>query len=222
MSNKKSIFRALGYLCSGTAFAFLGLIAYQVLFPAAPSNAATSGTATAEVNVEVEPTLEIALDTTELDLRASDESEILPNASGVLATGTVNVYVTTNEKNGYRLKVYSNSASDEMKHINTNVNASISATAGGLTTLAGDTWGFKYGSATTWTAVGTDPDANSGYITDGDATTSICSDLSNPTDCPVGSVNTHTVTFGANVTDALPSGRYTNDVVFSVIADPSS
>lgn len=215
MSNKK--LQRFGLLtCLTIAVGFLGFASFEVLFPAAPSNAAN--TASAAISVDVEPTLEMALDSTTVSLMTNGDSSVLPTSSGVLATGDINVYVTTNNT-GYRLSVYSSSETNSMKHINTNVNASISPTSGGVSELAADTWGFKYGSATNWTAVGVGENS-AARISSGSATTAICNNIeTNYAACATaGTANRHTVTFGANVTDSLPSGRYTNNVVFSVVA----
>ena len=202
--------------CLGIGMGFMGFLSFEVLFPATPSNAAS--TAAAEISVDVEPILEMALDSNSVSLTAGGEDEILPNSEGVLATGDVNVYVTSNSS-AYKLTVYSASDTNSMKHVNTNVNASILPTSGGVSELSTDTWGFKYGSASSWTAVG-QGESNASRVATGNATTSICEDLeTNYAACEAeGSVNKHTVTFGANVTDALPSGQYTNNVVFSVVA----
>lgn len=201
--------------CLGIGVGFLGFLSFEVLFPTTPSNAAT---ATAEISVDVEPTLEMALDSSTVSLTAGGEEEILPNSDGVLATGDVNVYVTSNSS-AYKLTVYSASETNSMKHVNTNVNASILPTSGGVSELSTDTWGFKYGSATNWTAVGQGED-NASRVATGNATNAICDDIeANYETCEAeGSVNKHTVTFGAKVTDSLPSGQYTNNVVFSVVA----
>lgn len=202
--------------CLGIGIGFMGFLSFEVLFPATPSNAA--GTATTELSVDVEPTLEMALDSNTVSLSANGESEILPSSDGVLATGDINVYVTSNSSS-YKLTVYSASDTNSMKHVNTNVNASILPTSGGVSELDTDTWGFKYGSASNWTAVG-QGESNSSRVATGSATSAICDDIeTNYEACEAeGSVNKHTVTFGAKVTDALPSGRYTNNVVFSVVA----
>ncbi|MBQ9029388.1 hypothetical protein IJ114_01300 [Candidatus Saccharibacteria bacterium] len=215
MSNKN--LQHIGLMASfAIAMVFLGFTSFETIFPAAPSSAAN--TASSSINVDVDPTLEMALDSTTVSLMANGESSVLPTSSGVLATGDINVYVTTNNT-GYRLSIYSSSETNSMKHINTNVTAGISPTAGGVSDLAADTWGFKYGTATNWTAVGVG-ESSAARISSGSATTAICEDIENnyAACATAGTANKHTVTFGAKVTDSLPSGRYTNNVVFSVVA----
>ncbi|MBR3365654.1 hypothetical protein IKG48_00830, partial [Candidatus Saccharibacteria bacterium] len=40
-----------------------------------------------------------------------------------------------------------------------------------------------------------------------------------PTSCANGTIDSTTITFGANISDSLPAGRYTNDVVFTAISN---
>ena len=222
---KKNItqkFRVIKKLPLGMSLAFLAFLSYQAFFPSVPSNAAT---AEVELELEVAPTLEMALDKTSLTLTNNGETEILPTSEGVQVTGDINVYVTTNNPEGYSLELYTQDATTDMKHINSNVSASIAATNGG-STLAANTWGFRSNETSgSWVAVAASASATPAYVTEhGEASSSICTDIAtNYESCyESGAAKKNTVTFGANITDALPSGRYTNDVVFSVVAPPSS
>lgn len=221
-TNFKQSFRVMKQLPLCLSLAFLAFISYQAFFPSMPSNAAE---ATAELEIEIEPTLEMALDKTTISLTDGSETEVLPSSEGTEVTGEVNVYVTTNNSAGYKLSVYTQDDTTAMKHINTNVTASIAATGGG-TSLSPNTWGFRSASAGgDWTAVAASESDTPKYITEhGGATSSICTDIkTNYESCyQSNAAEKNTVTFGANVTDALPSGRYTNDVVFSVVAIQSS
>ena len=75
LNKNKSIF--IRKLSFGAAFAFLGTLTYQSLFPAVPSNAATEATAVTDLELEVEPTIEVAVDTQTLNLAYNGETDIL-------------------------------------------------------------------------------------------------------------------------------------------------
>lgn len=225
--NFKQSFRVMKQLSLCLSLAFLAFLSYQTFFPSAPSNAAE---ATAELEIEVEPTLEMALDKTTISLMDGSETEVLPSSEGTQVTGEVNVYVTTNNSAGYKLSIYTQDDTTAMKHINTNVTASIAATGGG-TSLSPNTWGFQSANVPgSWVAVGANESGAATVNASGSASSGICSDIliaSGDTDAydqcvEDGTAEKNTITFGANVTDALPSGRYTNDVVFSVIATQSA
>ncbi len=224
-----------GKMLAGVAFLFLLGLCYQALFPVAPSNAATDSV---EIELDVDPTLGMALDKTVLTMYDSSQCETgdtedeciargtLPSPSGTQVSADMNVYVTTNAASGYELKVYTLSPTNEMKHINTSVTADINPTAGQLSTLAANTWGVRLG-AGNWMAVGVDEDNPTTINLNGEKSSAICNEILNRTgsynDCVTqGKAQRNAVTFGANITDALPSGRYTNDVVFSVVAKTSS
>ena len=220
MLNKNKQRGTLKHLATGSAVAFLAFSSFQILFPAVPSNAATEATATANLELEIEPTIEVAVDTQSLNLAYNGETDILPTSEGVTATGDINVYVTTNGISGYTLSLYSQSPTNEMTNINSAVTSKISPTTGGAT-LSGNTWGYQYDGGN-WAAVSDDV-ANPSIITNNGTTPSaLCPDLAtNYATCYSSNPRTadkYTVTFGANITDALPAGRYTNDVVFSAIA----
>lgn len=227
-TNFKQSFRVMKQLPLCLSLAFLAFLSYQAFFPSMPSNAAE---ATAELEIEIEPTLEMALDKTTISLTDGSETEVLPSSEGTEVTGEVNVYVTTNNSAGYQLSVYTQDGSTDMKHINTNVTASITATGGG-TTLSPNTWGFQSSNIPgSWVAVGESESSAAPVNLSGSASSSgICSDIliaSGDIDAydqcvEDGTAEKNTITFGANVTDSLPSGRYTNDVVFSVTAPLST
>ena len=216
LNKNKSIF--IRKLSFGVAFAFLGTLTYQSLFPAVPSNAATEATAITDLELEVEPTIEVAVDTQTLNLAYNGETDILPTSEGVTATGDVNVYVTTNGISGYILSLYSQSATNDMTNTNTAISNKISATEGGLSELSANTWGFQY-NGSSWTAVSDDSENPSVLISNGTTSSSLCDNLAvNYASCYPTSADKATVTFGAKITDSLPSGKYTNDVVFSAVA----
>lgn len=226
-TNIKQKSRVIQKLPLALPLALLAFLSYQVLFPSVPSNAAE---AEVELELEIEPTLELALDQTTVTLKdEDDETEVLPSSEGTEVTGEVNVYVTTNNPNGYKLSVYTQDTTTAMKHINTNVSASIAATSGGAN-LGTNTWGFQSNNVPgSWVAVGANEGSAAPVNNAGGKTSAICTDILNKTGATAyescyaaGTAEKNTITFGANITDALPSGRYTNDVVFSVVATPSS
>ena len=215
------------------AFLFLAGVLGQMLFPVIPGKAATDDV---EVELELEPTIEMALDKTSLTLYDSSQCETgdtedecaargtLPTSTGTQVSATMNVYVTTNAANGYTLKVYTLNPTNEMKHINSGVTADIDPVSAGSVTLSANTWGFKYGSGN-WMAVGASESSQTTIIENGEKSSGVCSAILNKTGASAyescvlaGTAKKNPITFGANVTDALPSGRYTNDVVFSAVA----
>ncbi|MBQ8992414.1 hypothetical protein IJ090_03220 [Candidatus Saccharibacteria bacterium] len=220
MIKLKQKLRVIKYLPVALVAVFLGFLAYNCLFPPASTEAAT---ATASLSAEVEPVIELALDTSSLALSYNGETEITPTSGGVTATGTVNVYVSTNNTTGYTLRAYTSDSTTSMTHSNANVSTSIAATGGNTSTLEANKWGFRRGNETTWYPIGASSTGTAGLITENGSETGLCtSDLStNYASCySAGTAEKTTITFGANLTDSLPAGSYTNHVVFSAIANP--
>ena len=228
MFNKNKTLSTLRFLSYGTAFSFLSFLSFNALFPAVPSNAASSASTIADLELEIEPTIEVAVDTQNLNLAYNGETDVLPTSEGVTATGDINVYVTTNGISGYTLSLYTQNPTNEMKNVNSAVSTTIAPTIGG-STLANNTWGFQY-NGSNWTAVSDDATNPSVLVSSNSANTTLCNNLSGLSgntesleQCVTnGSASKATVTFGANITDTLPAGRYTNDVVFSAIAKAPS
>ena len=210
---------------------FSGMLS-TVLFPAMGTDA-LGNTAGTEVGLNVKEFIKLAMDTSNLALKDSNNNTvIIPSDSGTLITGDVNLAVTTNTEKGYTLSVYTEDASTGMSHsdpnITTKINSISTATgydaATGLSDLTANTSGFrKYtsGSYSNWFAIG----ANSANGTIIDSTNSddslYCDNLAYPlenTGCSASSYNTYQVNFGAKLTSALPAGTYSNNVVFSAIA----
>lgn len=217
MSNKNNHFMAVKSVSASVATLFLAFMMYQILFPPASSEAAT---ATAQLSVDIEPIIELAINKTSVTLKNGSESEILPTAAGVTATGDVDVYVSTNSVDGYELSLYTQDASTAMTHINSNVSASIPAIATSSASLPAGSWGFQYNGGN-WTAVGAGS-GNSALVANGNAT-GLCDDFATSyASCySSGKAEKKTITFGASITDTLPAGTYTNNVVFSAIATAS-
>ncbi|MBQ9029801.1 InlB B-repeat-containing protein [Candidatus Saccharibacteria bacterium] len=214
----------------------LGYAAYQFLFPASSTSATTvSG---AEVGLTIKDFIKLAVDTNNLVLVDSSGNTIIsPSSTGTMITGNVNVAVTTNTAQGYSLSVYTEDNSTSMVHSNsasttspvTDVIASIDTISGynaetGASELSANTWGFRNRTTSglsNWFAVG-ENESNGTVIANTNTGNSLyCEALSYPlesTNCDAGSYDTHSVNFGAKVTDAIAAGTYTNNVVFSAVA----
>ena len=214
----------------------LGYAAYQFLFPASSTSATTvSG---AEVGLTIKDFIKLAVDTNNLVLVDSSGNTIIsPSSTGTMITGDVNVAVTTNTAQGYSLSVYTEDNSTSMVHSNsasttspvTDVIASIDTISGynadtGAGELSANTWGFRNRTTSglsNWFAVG-ENESNGTVIANTNTGNSLyCEALSYPlesTNCDAGSYDTHSVNFGAKVTDAIAAGTYTNNVVFSAVA----
>ena len=192
-----------------------------------------SPSAGVEVSANIQEFLRMALDTNSLAFEDSEgNTTISPSPSGTLASGNVNVAVTTNTDKGFTISAYTHGATTDMTNTNTDLSASIpsvSTATGydsttGLSALPTDTWGFRkktgentYGN---WFGVGTD-DTHATVIENSDSSSSeYCSTLAYPLNtsgCSAGTYAEHTLNFGANLTPNLPAGTYTNDVVISAI-----
>ncbi|MBQ9029548.1 InlB B-repeat-containing protein [Candidatus Saccharibacteria bacterium] len=214
----------------------LGYAAYQFLFPASSTSATTvSG---AEVGLTIKDFIKLAVDTNNLVLVDSNGNTIIsPSSTGTMITGDVNVAVTTNTAQGYSLSVYTEDNSTSMVHSNststtspvTDVIASIDTISGynadtGAQDLSANTWGFRNRTTaglSNWFAVG-ENESNGTVIANTNTGNSLyCEALSYPlesTNCDAGSYDTHSVNFGAKVTDTIAAGTYTNNVVFSAVA----
>ena len=190
-----------------------------------------SPSAGVEVSANIQEFLRMALDTNALAFEDSEgNTTISPSPSGTLASGNVNVAVTTNTDKGFTISAYTHGATTDMTNTNTDLSASIPSVstatgyATGLSALPTDTWGFrkKTGESTygNWFGVGTD-DTHATVIENSDSSSSeYCSTLAYPLNtsgCSAGTYAEHTLNFGANLTPNLPAGTYTNDVVISAI-----
>ena len=216
--------RFLRYSLNGTMFVFFSFMSFNILFPVVSGIASTSASTSANLEVDVEPVIEMALDKEALDLAASGgQTEIIPTDEGVVVTGQLGIYVSTNNPSGYNLKIYSSDSTNSMTHANSGISQSIAPTSGGAT-LAANTWGFQSSNVPgSWVSVGSDENHPQTIINNGGKTSSLCYlSTTSHEHCPSGSTETTTITFGAKITSALPSGRYTNDVVISAITNPGS
>ncbi|MBQ9029261.1 InlB B-repeat-containing protein, partial [Candidatus Saccharibacteria bacterium] len=209
----------------------LGYAAHQFLFPASSTSATTASGA--EAKLTIKDFIKLAVDTNNLVLVDSSGNTIIsPSSTGTMITGNVNVAVTTNTAQGYSLSVYTEDNSTSMVHSNSTVTdeiSSIDTVSGynaetGIAELSANTWGFRNRTTSglsNWFAVG-ENESNGTVIANTNTGNSLyCEALSYPlenTGCDVGSYDTHSVNFGAKVTDAIAAGTYTNNVVFSAVA----
>ena len=204
-----------------------------VLFPARPSGAVSSSSAGTELGATVVEYIRLALDTDNIALTDGADTVITPSASGTLATGNLNLAVTTNTTKGFSISIYTQDDTTAMTNLNPSVSTSIASVAGasgydaasGIASLATDTWGFRKKTGTdtygNWFGVGAD--AAHGVVIENTNSSSseYCSSLAYPLEdsgCSASSYAEHTLNFGANLTSALPAGTYANNVIISAVA----
>ena len=189
------------------------------------------------IGTTIQEFINLAVDTNALAMRdGNGNASITPDPSGTLISGDVNVAVTTNTAQGFSLSVYTQDATTSMTHNSSTVTDSISSidtttgydAATGASALSADTWGFRKKTGTTespvygnWFGVGADETHGTVIEETNSANSEYCATLSFPLEdsgCANGTYTKHTLNFGANVTSALKSGIYTNNVVISAIA----
>ena len=210
-----------------------------MLFPASGVNAESS--AGAEIGTTISGFIRLALDTDDVALKDGENTVITPSASGTLATGSVNLAVTTNTEAGFSISVYTQDASTAMTHSNPNVSATIPSVSGatgydattGISDLASNTWGFRkktgesegtptYGN---WFGVGADETHGTVIENSNSSSSEYCATLAYPlasSGCDVGTYAEHTLNFGANLTSSLPAGTYANNIVVSAVGFPQT
>lgn len=179
----------------------LALAALAIPFAMSSSAfAETSGTTT--VNIEVDETLSLVLSTDNINFNA---------IGGELMTNNMTITGSTNSAAGYSISVNTNNDYTELKHSNTNVSASV-PTLSSATTMASFpdiAWGY------------TNSLANASDIVSNDTTfnpipavaTKIFQSSAN------GSSN-HIFTTGIKANNSLPAGTYSNDLLFTIVANP--
>lgn len=120
---------------------------------------------------------------------------ITPTTSGVLATGSSNVTVTTTDVMGFKLYIRSLSSTDM-----DNLGALIPTSGNGsLLPLATNTWGYN-------------TDASSNFV--GMSLTDV---LIRTISVPAPSGDITTVTYGIKLDLAKPAGNYTNSVIYTAV-----
>lgn len=120
---------------------------------------------------------------------------ITPTTSGVLATGTSNVTVTTTDVKGFKLYIRSLTSTDM-----NNLGALIPASANGSpAALATNTWGYN-----------TDASSNFTGMTLSDV-------LIRTLNTPASSGDVTTVTYGIKLDLVKPAGNYTTTVIYTAV-----
>lgn len=150
--------------------------------------------ANSEVNLTINPVLSINA-TESLDL------EVVPTAAGVFTSGDIAVDVITNDATGYSLYLSSNSAETALVNSVTSANIPTVSAAVSSTDMAKNTWGFSLGDK--YNPVPASGSAQRIKKTAAPATTS----------------DTTSVSIGAKVDTSIPSGAYSNTLLFTAIAN---
>ena len=205
------------------SFASLMLVLSAMLFPVARSNAQTEALAGSEVGVNVKEFVKLAVDKSALQLEDNEgHTTISPSPSGTSISGTVNVAVTTNVLKGYTLSVLTQDTSTGMTHSLSSVTTEIDAITSGATALTANTWGFqKPGDTTHWYPIGAAGGSGTEIYNKSSDDAAYCADLDYPIPaaCASSTYDTYAIKFGAVLTSALPAGTYSNNVVFSAVAN---
>ena len=165
--------------------AVCSVLGLAILPVAGPVLAVDTENANTTVNVRIGETITLAM-------TGSNPTNIDATPGGAAATATQTATVSTNSAGGYNLTL-SMIGSDQKLNNGGNAIDPVTSTA-----LGGDEWGYSLDSGTTYSAV---PVVGAPVTIDTAA----------------GAVTgqAKTVTFGAKVTSALPSGNYTNQVVYT-------
>lgn len=183
----------------------LVLVFGLMLFPALPQTTYAAPESTPSTGTSVS-----------IELPASiDFDSVTPTPDGATTTATADLTVTTTNSASYSLYLYSSDGDNSLRPKISANTSSIIATAGGvgltLSSLEPNTWGFNLGTSapddnTTYSAVPTD---NTTPIQTKDtSSTNSANDI-------------YTLSFGAKVDNAIPSGVYSNTLTIAVVAEPA-
>ncbi len=178
---------------------FLAALAATYIYsPVAGANAAT--TANVSVNAGVNAVASISLDASTLNFN------ITPTASGYFDSKTVTATVDTNSTAGYVLYFSSEDNNTAMTHSDSSITNTIASDFSGTVTsatMAANKWGYSIDN-TNFSKI---PAANA------QAT------IKNINHYPTSSEKTATVKIGMKLNSSLPSGTYSKNVKFSVLAN---
>lgn len=120
---------------------------------------------------------------------------ITPSSSGVLATGTSVVTVTSTDVKGYKLYIRSLNSTDM-----NNLGALIPASANGSpAALAVNTWGYNTNASSNFVGLG------------------LADTLIHSITAPIAGGDATTVTYGVKVDLAKPAGNYTTNVIYTAV-----
>lgn len=150
--------------------------------------------ANSEVNLTINPVLSINA-TESLDL------EVVPTAAGVFTSGDIAVDVVTNDASGYSL--YLSSSSEETALVNGTASANIPTVSAAVTSsnMAKNTWGFSLGDKYN------------------PAPASSSAQRIKKTSAPANTGDSTAVSIGAKVDTSIPSGVYSNTLLFTAVAN---
>ena len=186
----------------GTSGALLALLLGVMLFPITPDAVhaeETGSTAT----LAIDPSIAISIP-------GEISFAVTPTATGEFASGSATLSVSTNNSSGYALYLFAPDG-NALKSLNPDTSATVAALSQPATSssddFANNTWGYNLGT--------TAPDTSTTYQ-------AVPLDQSQPqqtTEAPTN--DTYTLTFGAKVDNAMPSGTYTSTVTISVVANPA-
>ena len=173
---------------SAAAVATLGVVAL------AGAGAYADESASTQVTLAINPVLSITA-TENLDL------EITPTAAGRFTSGNIDVSVTTNSEAGYKLYLSSSSSDTALENLISSSSIPTMSAAASSNDMDNNTWGYTL-----------------------DETFNPVPESSNPvqikeTNEPaIDASDITSVTVGAKVDTSIPSGSYTNTLLFTAVA----
>ena len=141
-----------------------------------------------------------------ISITATDvlELEITPTADGKFTYGNIAVRVNTNDASGYSLYLSSDSVATTLENIVARVSIPTLSTAATAEDMPNNTWGWSLGES--YNPVPANTDAVKIKTT---STPAVSQDLTN-------------VSIGAKADLTIPSGTYTNTILFTTVANSSS
>ena len=157
------------------------------------------GSITTEVKASIEPVASITLDTNNLTFN------VVPTSAGAFSSQSITATVTTNSTGGYELYFSSVDDGTAMTHSSDSVTATVSSNFEGTvtsSTMSANTWGYSLDD-TDFLKIPTL--TNSTKIKDIDH-------------FPETAEKSTPVYIGTKISSSLPSGSYSKDVVFTVVA----
>ena len=176
---------------------FVAASAAYLYSPVIKTNADESATLTFETTVN--PIASLSLDTNELVFN------ILPTAEGVFDSKSLTATVDTNSMNGYELYFSSVDNETNLTHANSDISDVVASDFSGSvtsSTMDKNKWGFSLDN-TDFSKI---------------PTLSAQTAIRNINHYPTSAEKDTTVYIGTKISTAISSGRYSKDIIFSVIA----
>ena len=160
----------------------------------------TSGSAT--VNIQVDETLSIVLGSESINFSQADNS---------LMSRSMTVAGATNAAAGYTISFSANNEYTDLKHTNSNVNASIPTLSENVSAASFPVnhWGY----ADSLTSVGDEPTNETTFKKVPLSPTNVFATETN-------GESTHVFTVGVKADNNMASGTYSNDLLFTIVANP--